>query len=181
MIVLASGGWYAASKMGALGRGVAALKEHEAVLVGRPVFIASRPNGCPEAKLDSDPYGRSFVWPQHDLPAGEFREETQYTFTFLEPAFFSKDKLVLAKVALEGATLYDASICRTHRETMHRTVVLSPATPAPKMENTLFPNCGHADACAEPSSKVTVWVCDSCRRERDRWLDKCRQSGTAAR
>lgn len=179
MIVLASGGWYAASRMGVFGRGVAALREHEAVFMGRPVFVSSSANGCPEAMLVSDPQKRTFIWPQRDLPAGEIQPDLEYTFTFLEPAFFSKDRLTLARVSLGGETLYDASICRVHRETMHRTVVPTSASAAP-MENTLFPHCGNADPCAD-SNKATIWVCDSCRRERDRWLDKCRQSGTAAR
>lgn len=171
--------WFAACHLGMLARGQAALREHETRLTGKPSFSSSGPDGCPEAWVDTDPKARRFTWPQSELPAGELPADTALTFTFLEPVFFTQGHLVLAKISTPDKVLYDASICRVHRETMHRTVVTPDAKPPHPAELTLFPNCGRIPKCTG-QNQVTTWVCDSCRRERDRWLDQCRISPVSA-
>jgi len=150
-------------------------REHEVVLTGKPQFSSSA-SGCPEAWIDADSKKRLFSWPQQVVPAGTVAPETVYTFTFLEP-FFSNGRMSLSRITLDGKSIFDASVCQVHHETMHRTLVTVTSASDGAMPDTLFPNFGRASGCE--GSEEMVWVCDSCRRERDRWLDRCRHSGTA--
>ncbi|MGC4013308.1 MAG: hypothetical protein QM755_02150 [Luteolibacter sp.] len=171
--------WFTACKMGMLARGEAALREHEVRISGTPRFSSSGPDGCPEAWIEGDTRGRHFHWPQADLPAGELPAGQAFTFTFLEPAFFStQGGMALWKISTGDKVLYDASMCRIHREAMHRTVVTVDASSVNPAEKNLFPNCGRIGKCG--SKEVTTWVCDSCLRERDRWLDRTRLSTASA-
>ncbi|OYV05653.1 MAG: hypothetical protein CFE26_10485 [Verrucomicrobiales bacterium VVV1] len=69
---------------------------------------------------------------------------------------------------------------------MHRTLVrlLQPSdliSPSPAIEEMLFPHCGVLLAGPGSGSfEVPAWVCDSCHRERDRWLDKARRTASAS-
>lgn len=159
-----------ASRFGAVARGGAILREREIVRSGIPQFSWSKDSGCPDAWLDSDPLKRKFKWPQEAVPIGSVGPMESFTFQFLEPTFLANGPLVLTGIRQGDQQLYDASICTIHREKMHRMVVkVEPLAPTP-IEETLFINCGRF-ATPNPSGKTTAWVCDSCLRERDRWLE----------
>lgn len=170
--------WGTACKMGLLARGEAALREHEVHITGKPHFASSGQDGCPEAWIEGDARARRFNWPQAALPAGELPPEQSYTFTFLEPAFFRQGGLTLWKISTPQKVVYDASICRVHHDAMHRTVVAVDDSAVNPAEKTFFPNCGRVGECGR--KEVTTWVCDSCLRERDRWLDRTRLSPASA-
>lgn len=166
-----------------------ALVENKVALAGRPVFqsdSASSSSAILVAVVDSDSMKRKFVWPQRALPAGELPPGKSLRFTFFERPRGSSLPLELHRIEDDSGTLFDGSICLVHREAMHRTLVrlLQPSdliSPSPAIEEMLFPHCGVM--VAQPgcgSFEVPAWVCDSCHRERDRWLDKARKTASAS-
>jgi hypothetical protein len=166
-----------------------ALIEGRIALEGRPLFqsdSALAPSAALVAVLDTDPLKRKFAWPQRALPAGELPSGKSFRFTFFECPRGSNRSLELYRIETDAGTLFDGSICLVHREAMHRTKVrlLQPSeliTPTPAIEEMLFPHCGVL--LAQPgdgSVEVPAWVCDSCHRERDRWLDKARRTASVS-
>lgn len=160
-------------------------QECRITLKGKPVFLSGGSNGEVIAILDQDPEKRRFLWPQSALAAGDVPPAT-LCFTFFQSPSRAPLPLELARIESDSTTLYDASVCQIHREAMHRTRILpQPATaecsPSPSIEHQLFPHSGLVLSAPESSgSELPVWVCESCRRERDRWLDKARRSAAAA-
>ncbi len=163
-----------------------AFVENKVALVGRPVFQSdsSTPSAVMVAIVDSDSMKRKFAWPQKALPAGELPPGKSLRFTFFESPRGSSWPLDLLRIEGESGTLFDGSVCLVHREAMHRTLVqlVQPSdliSPSPSIEEMLFPHCGVL--VAQPGSgsfEVPAWVCDSCHRERDRWLDKARRTAS---
>jgi hypothetical protein len=166
-----------------------ALHEKKVALAGHPVFqsdSSSAPSTVLIATVDSDPLKRKFAWPQKALPAGELPPEKSLRFTFFDSPRSSSWPLELLRIEGDSGPLYDASVCLVHREAMHRTLVrlLQPSdliSPSPAIEEMLFPHCGVLLAGPGSGSfEVPAWVCDSCHRERDRWLDKARRTASAS-
>lgn len=166
-----------------------AIVENKVALTGIPVFQSdSSPTSSAilVAVVDSDSMKRKFLWPQQALPAGELPPGKSLRFTFFERTRGSSWPLELLRIEGDSGTFFDGSICLVHREAMHRTLVrlLQPSdliSPSPAIEEMLFPHCGVL--VAEPGSdsvEVPAWVCDSCHRERDRWLDKARRTASAS-
>jgi hypothetical protein len=166
-----------------------ALHEKKVALAGHPIFQSdstSAPSTVLIASVDSDPMKRKFAWPQRALPAGELPPEKSLRFTFFESPLNSSWPLELLRIEGDSGLLFDASVCLVHREAMHRTQVrlLQPSdlvSPSPAIEEMLFPHCGvmlAGPGCG--SFEVPAWVCDSCHRERDRWLDKARSTASAS-
>jgi len=171
------------------GRDGQAILENKVVLTGRPVFqpdSASALSSVLVAVVDSDSMKRKFAWPQKALPGGELPPENNLRFTFFETPQGIGWPLELLRIENDSGTLYDASVCPVHREAMHRTLVrlLQPSdlvSPSPAIEEMLFPHGGVL--VARPGSgsfEVPAWVCDSCHRERDRWLDKARRTASTS-
>lgn len=164
----------------------ATIPEKSVILKGRPVFQSGGSGDTVIAVVDSDSAKRKFRWPQQSLAAGSIESATCLQFTFFEGPPGSAWPLELVRIDDDTGTRYDASVCQIHRETMHRTRVVTPPpsegiSPSPSIEGTLFPNSGVIAAekgmgCFE----IPTWVCDSCRRERDRWLDKAHRTASAS-
>jgi hypothetical protein len=181
-----AGGWYFTLRNQASDR---ELKEKSITLSGHPIFqsdAAAGPAAILVAVLDSDSGKRRFPWPQQALPAGEIPLGKPLRFTFYESPDSSLWPLELSRIEDDSGTLFDGSICLIHRQTMHRTRVRTlpasePISPTITIEDSLFPHSGlvHTRPGMDRSD-TPVWVCDSCQRERDRWLDKARQTASVS-
>lgn len=167
----------------------APLKEKVVSLTGHPVFrsdTSAGPTAILVAVVDSDSMKRTFVWPQQALPAGGMPEEKDCRFTFFESPGGSGWPLELVRIDGDSGTLFDGSVCLVHHETMHRTLIrtLQPSeriSPTPIIEESLFPHSGRV--ISRPGTgceEIPTWVCDSCHRELDRWLDKARQTASVS-
>lgn len=168
------------------GPNAGALRETSIVMNGRPVILGSGSSGSVLAHLSSDPRQRTFLWPQNFLAAGSMTEAKELRFTFFETRSGSLPSLELSKIEDDSGTLYDASVCQIHRENMHRTRVMpltrsEKISPSPLIEATTFPRSGVIVAEEGMGSfEIPTWVCDSCRRERERWLDKAHRAASTA-
>lgn len=162
--------------------------EKQVTLTGHPVFHSDSSSLTPMlvATLDSDPLKRRFLWPQQALAAGELPAGKNLRYTFFETPHGPSMPLELARIEGDSGTLFDGSVCLVHRETMHRTLVrlLPPSgmiSPTPSIEDLLFPHSGVIFAGPGMGSlEVPTWVCDTCHRERDRWLDKARRTASVS-
>ena len=160
--------------------------EKSVILKGLPVFQSGGTGGTLIAVVDQDPGKRKFLWPQSSIEAGSIQSATCLQFTFFESPPGSVWPLELVRIDDDTGTRYDASVCQIHRESMHRTRVVTlprseQVSPSRSIEATLFPNSGMIVAEEGMGSfEVPIWVCDSCRRERDRWLDKARRTASAS-
>lgn len=167
-----------------LGPNAGTLRETSVVMTGRPVILKGGSSGSVLARLSSDPHQRTFLWPQNSLAAGSMTDTKDLRFTFFEVRSGSPPQLELSKIEDETGTLHDASVCQIHREKMNRTRVVPPTqseriSPSLTIEQTLFPHSGVVvGAKGMGSFEIPTWVCDSCRRERDRWLDKAHRAAS---
>lgn len=166
-----------------------AFHERQLTLTGHPLFQSdpcSNQSSVLVAIVDSDSQKRKFPWPQQALAAGELPPAKNLRFTFFESPHGASWPLELSRIDDDSRTLFDGSICLLHRESMHRTLVrmLQPSEliyPAPAIEDALFPHSGFVVARPGMGSfEIPTWICETCRRERDRWLDKARQTASAS-